>query len=224
MLQGADEAAKSETQAATAFVLDQILKLLHPFMPFITEELWSIETLGGAGRNTCLALAAWPEPHDYENAAAEAEIGFVVELISEVRSVRSEMNVPAAAQIPLVLVGADPETRARARAWEETIKRLARVSEILFAVVPPPHAAQMIVRGTLAALPLEGIIDFAAEKQRLQKEIERLAADSKKIEAKLGNADFVGRAPEEVVEENRERLAEIEERRSKLTAALKRLG
>ncbi len=224
LLQGTDEAAKSETQATTAFVLDEILKLLHPFMPFITEELWSIENLGGAGRNTCLALAAWPEFSGYENVAAEAEIGFIVELISEVRSVRSEMNVPAGAQIPLVLVGADHETLARAKTWEETIKRLARLSKISFATEPPPHAAQMIVRGTLAALPLEGIIDFAAEKSRLHKEVERLSSDAKKIEAKLGNPDFVSRAPEEVVEENRERLAETEERRGKLAAALKRIG
>lgn len=82
----------------------------------------------------------------------------------------------------------------------------------------------MIVRGTLAALPLEGIIDFAAEKSRLHKEVERLSSDAKKIEAKLGNPDFVSRAPEEVVEENRERLAETEERRGKLAAALKRIG
>jgi valyl-tRNA synthetase len=223
LLQGANDTAKSETRAATAFVLDEILKLLHPFMPFITEELWRIKTLGGAGRNTCLALAAWPELEGYESAAAEAEIGFVVDVVSEVRSVRSEMNVPAGAQIPLVLIGADPETVARAKTWEETIKRLARLSEISFAA-EPPHGAQMIVRGTFASLPLEGIIDFSAEKVRLQKEIERLASDAKKIEAKLGNADFVSRAPEEVVEENRERLQEIEERRAKLIVALKRLG
>jgi valyl-tRNA synthetase len=224
LLQGADEAAKLETRATTSFVLDEILKLLHPFMPFITEELWSVESLGGAGRKTCLALAAWPEPSDYANPAAEAEIGFVVDVVSEVRSVRSEMNVPAGAQIPLVFVAAESDTMARARTWEETIKRLARLSEISFGSEPPPQAAQIIVRGTLAALPLEGIIDFAAEKVRLGKEIERLQNDSKKIEAKLGNADFVARAPEEIVEENRERLAEMEERRDKLAAALRRLG
>jgi valyl-tRNA synthetase len=224
LLQGVDEAAKRETQATTAFVLDEILKLLHPFMPFITEEVWGIENLGGAGRTTCLALAQWPEPGGYENPAAEREIGFVVDVVSEVRSVRSEMNVPAGAQIPLVLLGADRDTVSRARTWEETIKRLARLSEISFAAEPPPHSAQMIVRGTLAALPLEGIIDFAAEKGRLQKEIERLQSDAKKIAAKLGNPDFVSRAPEEIVEENRERLAEMEERRAKLATALQRLG
>ncbi|MFZ1960073.1 MAG: valine--tRNA ligase, partial [Methylovirgula sp.] len=224
LLQGTNEAAKRETQAATSFVLDEILKLLHPFMPFITEELWSIESLGGAGRKTCLALAPWPTSENCEDSAAEAEIGFVIDVVSEVRSVRSEMNVPAGAQIPLVFVAADSGTVARAKTWEEIIKRLARLSEFSFAAEPPPHAAQMVVRGTLAALPLEGIIDFAAEKDRLQKEIDKLTSDAKKIEAKLGNADFVARAPEEVVEENRERFAEMEARRGKLAAALRRLG
>jgi valyl-tRNA synthetase len=224
LLQSANEAGKSETQATTAYVLDEILKLLHPFMPFITEELWSGERRTGAGRDTVLALAAWPDHAGYEDAAAESEIGFVVDVVSEVRSVRSEMNVPAAAQIPLVLIGAERETVARAKTWEETIKRLARLSEISFAAEPPPHAAQIVVRGTLAALPLEGIIDFAAEKSRLQREIERSTSEATKIEAKLGNADFVSRAPEDVVEENRERLQETQERRAKLAAALKRLG
>jgi len=219
LLQGGDAAAKAETQATTAFVLDQAVKLLHPFMPFITEELW-----GNATRETVLALAPWPALDGLSFPAAEAEIGFVVELISEIRSVRSEMNVPAGAQIPLVLVGADSAARGRAETWAEIIKRLARLSDISFAADAPAQAAQMIVRGTLAALPLEGIIDFAAEKVRLTKEIEKLNADAVKIEAKLGNADFVARAPEEVVEENRERLAEARSRAEKLGAALKRLG
>jgi valyl-tRNA synthetase len=220
LLQDADEAAKIETRATTAFVLDAILKLLHPFMPFITEELWG----SGARRDTVLALAPWPRLDGLDDPAAEAEIGFVVDVISEVRSVRSEMNVPAAALIPLVFAAADPKVIAGATTWDDTIKRLARLSAISFAAEPPPHAVQMIVRGTLAALPLAGIIDFAAEKGRLQKEIGRLNSDAKKIEAKLGNPDFVARAPEEVVEDNRERLAEMDARRDKLGAALKRLG
>jgi valyl-tRNA synthetase len=219
LLQGGDEAAKAETQATTAFVLDQAVKLLHPFMPFITEELW-----GNAARQTVLALAPWPALDGVSFPAAETEIGFVVELISEIRSVRSEMNVPAGTQIPLVLVGADSSVKGRTETWAEIIKRLARLSDISFAADAPAQAAQMIVRGTLAALPLEGIIDFAAEKVRLAKEIERLNADAAKTEAKLGNADFVARAPEEVVDENRERLAEARSRAEKLGAALKRLG
>ncbi len=224
LLLGTDEAAKAETRAATAFVLEQILKLLHPFMPFITEELWGSEILGEAKRDTCLALAPWPRLEGCEDAAAEAEIGFVVDVVSEVRSVRSEMNVPAGAQIPLVFIAAEAQIIARAKNWEATIQRLARLSEISFAGEAPAQAAQLVARGTLAALPLEGIIDFAAEKARLLKEIDRLTSEAKKIEAKLGNADFISRAPEEVVEENRERLADAQERREKLAAALARLG
>ncbi len=224
LLQGTDEAAKAETRATTAFVLEQIFKLLHPFMPFLTEELWGSDVLGEAKRDTCLALAPWPQLDGLEDASAEAEIGFVVDLVSEVRSVRSEMNVPAGAQIPLVFVGADREIVARVEDWDETIKRLARLSEISFGAEAPAQAAQLVMRGTLAALPLEGIIDFAVEKTRLAKEIDKLVGEAKKIEAKLGNADFIARAPEEVVEENRERLAEAQERREKLAAALARLG
>jgi valyl-tRNA synthetase len=223
-LQGTDEAAKAETRAAAAFVLDQILKLLHPFMPFITEELWGLTAGNGPARKNVLALAEWPMLEGCENPAAEAEIGWVVELISELRSVRSEMNVPAGAQVPLVLVAAPPDVQARAGAWDETIKRLARASEISFAAQAPEQSVQAIVRGTVAALPLQGVIDFAAEKVRLSKEIEKLKGEGAKIEAKLKNADFVARAPEEVVEENRDRLAEIAARIEKLSAAQARLG
>jgi valyl-tRNA synthetase len=223
LLQGADGAGKAETRAATAFVLDEIIKLLHPFMPFLTEELWTIKATAELPRSSLLALAPWPHLDGFENAAAEAEIGWLVELVSEVRSVRSEMNVPAAAQIPLVLVGASEHVSARAKTWDDTLKRLARLSDISFAPEPPEKSVQIIVRGTVAALPLQGIIDFEAEKIRLAKEIGKLQGDAKKIEAKLGNADFVARAPEEVVEENRERLAEAQARASKLEAALARL-
>ena len=130
----------------------------------------------------------------------------------------------AAAQIPLVLVGASPETQARTKNWDETLKRLARLSEISFAPEAPEKSVQMIVRKTLAALPLHGIMDLEAEKSRLAKEIAKLTGDAGKIEAKLNNADFVARAPEEVVEENRERLAEARSRAEKLEAALGRLG
>ena len=119
---------------------------------------------------------------------------------------------------------ARPSVQARVETWAEIIKRLARLSDISLAAEAPAQSAQLIARGTLGALPLEGIIDFAAEKVRLAKEIEKLNAEAKKIEAKLGNADFVARAPEDVVEENRERLADAHSRAEKLSAALKRLG
>ena len=225
LLQGADGPGKAETRATTAFVREQIIKLLHPFMPFMTEELWAITATKELPRACLLALAEWPEELDgCENPGAEAEIGFIVELISEIRSVRAEMNVPAAAQIPLMLVNASPETKSRAKNWDETIKRLARLSVISFAPEAPEKSVQMIVRTTVAALPLQGIIDFDAEKARLAKEIAKLKGDVDKIEAKLRNADFVARAPEEVVDENRERREDALSKIEKLAAALARLG
>jgi valyl-tRNA synthetase len=223
VLQGRDGPQKEETRAATAFVREEIIKLLHPFMPFLTEELWAITAPPGSPRENLLALARWPSLQGCEDPRAEAEIGFIVELISEIRSVRAEMNVPAAAQIPLVLVNASHEARSHAQAWDETIKRLARISEISFLAEPPEKSAQFIVRNTLTALPLAGIIDVEAEKARVLREIAKLKGEAEKIEAKLGNADFAARAPEEVVEENRERLADVLSRREKLTAALSRL-
>jgi valyl-tRNA synthetase len=224
LLQGADGPGKTETRATAAFVREQIVKLLHPFMPFMTEELWSITGTDELPRASLLVLAEWPGLDGCENLEAEAEIGFIVELISEIRSVRAEMNVPAAAQIPLVLVKASPETKSRAKNWDETIKRLARLSAISFAPEAPEKSAQMIVRKTLAALPLQGIVDLEAEKIRLAKEIAKLKDDVDRIEAKLRNADFVARAPEEVVEENRERQEDALSRMEKLAAALAKLG
>jgi valyl-tRNA synthetase len=153
-----------------------------------------------------------------------AEIGFIIDLVSEVRSVRAEISVPAAAQVPLVLVAATRENEARARTWDETIKRLARISEISFAAEAPEKSVQMVVGTTVAALSLQGIIDFEAEKTRLAKEIAKLKGDADKIEAKLRNADFVARAPEDVVEENRERREDALSRMEKLAAALAKLG
>jgi valyl-tRNA synthetase len=138
--------------------------------------------------------------------------------------VRAEISVPAAAQVPLVLVAATKENEGRARTWSETIKRLARLSEISFAPEAPAQSVQVVVHKTIAALPLQGIIDVEAEKARLAKEIAKLKGDADKIEAKLRNADFVARAPEEVVEENRERLEDALSKMEKLAAALARLG
>ncbi len=224
ILQGADGPAKDETRATTAFVLDEIMKLLHPFMPFLTEELWAIKGEEGPARTSVLALAQWPSLGALVQPDAEAEIGWIVDLISEIRSVRAEMNVPAGAQMPIVLVGVNAEIQARAERALDTLKRLARVSDISFAASAPANSAQMIVRGALVALPLEGIIDIGAERARLTKEIGKLDGEVKKIDAKLGNADFVARAPEEVVEENRERREDSLSRIEKMKAALERLS
>jgi valyl-tRNA synthetase len=224
LLTGPDGPAKIETRAMVAWARDEILKLLHPFMPFVTEELWQV-TAEEAARDSLLVLAQWPRHDGLDDAAAEAEIGWVVDLISAVRSVRAEMNVPAAAQLPLVLTGVGEETRARAERWREFLKSpLGRVSAISFADAPPEGAVQLLVRGEVAALPLAGVIDLAAERARLEKELAKVKGDIARVDAKLGNADFLARAPEEVVEGEREKREEAEARRQKILEALARLA
>ena len=225
ILQGEDGAAKDETRATTAFVLDRTIALLHPFMPFITEELARVfAERDGRAHETVLALSAWPVFNHVSDAQAETEIGWLVELVSEVRSVRSEMNVPAGAQIPLVLVSPDTATQDRAKTWHTTLSRLARLSSIETAPDAPAGSAQILVRGGVVALPLAGVIDFAAERARLAKEIAKTQGDIAKTETKLANEDFVRRAPEEIVEENRERLVEWRTRVEKLQTALERVS
>ncbi|WP_158815092.1 valine--tRNA ligase [Methylocapsa sp. S129] len=219
---GEDGAARAEAQATIAYVLDEIFALLHPFMPFLTEELWAIKGGEGPPRAQLLALGPWPQSDFVADPKAEAEIGWLVDLVSEIRSVRSEMGVPAGAQLPLTLVGADATIVAAAKNWGETIQRLARVTEIGFADSAPAGSAQMIVRGALAAIPLAGIVDIAAERARLAKEIAKERKEVAGIDGKLGNADFLARAPEEVVEENRERREAAIERIAKMEAALAR--
>jgi valyl-tRNA synthetase len=219
-----DPDAKAETRAVAAWVIDEIAKLLHPFMPFLTEELWAIKGAQGPAREGPLALASWPAHAGLQDGEAEAEIGLLVDLVSEIRSVRSEMNVPASTLMELVIVGSDAALRTHLMPWLETIKRLARLSEVSFAVQAPAESAQMLVRGALAALPLAGVIDVGAERARLAKEIGKEEKEVQKVEAKLGNADFIARAPEEVVEENRERRQASLDRIARMKAALERLG
>ena len=220
VLSGPDGAAKTETRAAAVWALDQILKLLHPFMPFVTEELWRVT---GADRQTLVALSAWPQHEGLDDAAAEAEIGWVIDLVTAIRSVRAEMSIPPATSLPLVLAGVSPEITARVRCWAEFVQRLARVGEISFAEAAPRGAVQLVVRGDVAALPLKGVIDLAAERARLAKEMAKCDADIARVDAKLGNPNFVARAPEEVVEEEKEKREEAQLRKAKIAEALQRL-
>jgi len=250
VLMGADSPAKAETQASIAWARDEILKLLHPFMPFITEELWAVT----AKRDQLLALAEWPfklspdamtpaiaaaiasdplavpvvvtpisEAEQFSDPAAESEIGWLVELISSIRSLRAEMNIPPATLFPLVLIGASPDIKARAERWSDVMKRLARLGEISFADRAPDGSVQLLVRGEVAAIPLKGVIDLAAEKVRLDKELAKANADIQRVDAKLGNEKFVANAPEEVIDEQREKREEAESRKAKILEALERL-
>jgi valyl-tRNA synthetase len=222
VLAGADGPAKDETRATASFVLDEILKLLHPFMPFLTEELWRVTGEVGPKRETMLVLANWPKHDGLEDKDAEAELGWLLDLVAAIRSIRSEMNVPAGAQVSLVLV-ASKATRERAGRWNDALMRLARLSEISFADSPPKGSVQLLVRGEVAALPLAGLVDLAAEKTRLEKELGKIATDIAHIDKKLGNADFMARAPEEVVDEQREKREEAQGRAAKVREALERL-
>ena len=147
----------------------------------------------------------------------------MVDLVTAIRSVRAEMNIPPATLMPLVLVGASTETQGRAERWSDVIKRLARLADISFVERAPDGAMQLLVRGEVAALPLKGVIDLAAEKARLDKEMAKADADIKRVDAKLGNDKFVANAPEEVVEEEREKREEAVARRAKIVEALERL-
>ena len=251
VLMGEEGAAKAETRAAVAWARDEILKLLHPFMPFITEELWAVT----AKREGLLALAVWPrqakkgptpeqvalmaaaspiEPvpalalpmtdtAEFSDPAAEAEIGWVVDLVTAIRSVRAEMNIPPATLTALVLSGASAETKERAPRWTDVIKRMARLSDISFASQPPEGSVQLLVRGEVASLPLKGVIDLSAEKTRLDKELAKADADIKRVDSKLANEKFVANAPEEVVEEEKEKREAASARKAKIVEAMERL-
>jgi valyl-tRNA synthetase len=221
---GEDGPARAETRATIAHVLDRVYALLHPFMPFVTEELWAIKGEAGPARAGVLALGPWPSADFPVDKAAEEELGWVVDLIGEIRSVRSEMGVPPAAIPPLTLVQPSASVAGHARRWAETIKRLARVADVVFAEAAPSGSLQIVVRGALVALPVAGILDIEAEQARLAREIAKEQGEVAKVDAKLANADFVARAPEEIVAENHERREAALARIAKMEAARERLG
>ncbi len=214
-----DERTKTETRATTAWALDQILKLLHPFMPFISEELW-----GAFAARGDLITSPWPNPDaGLENAAAAEEMNWMIDLITAIRSVRQEMNVPAGAKIPLVSISSGKVTSARLDDNSKLICRLARVSDISQKADAPKGAVQIVHGEATIALPLAGVIDIDAEGARLDKEIAKAASEIAGIDKKLANKNFVERAPKEVVEEQHTRRADFETQIEKLKAALERL-
>ncbi len=224
ILNGRDEAAMTETRAMTAFILDQIVKMLHPFMPFVTEELWERLAEHGEPRETMLVLAEWPRLSGLVDKAADAEISWLIELITEVRSVRSELRVPASAQIRLVMVAAEADVRDRVERYGDVIRRLAMLDAILFEDTPPDGAVQIVLQGTTVALPLAGVIDIDQELERLAREIDKWGTEIKKLDAKLANEKFLSRAPAHVVEEQRERRQEAKNLQNRLREALERLA
>lgn len=219
---GDDEAAKAEAQATAAYCLDQVYKLLHPFMPFMTEELWSLTASEGEKRDTVLALAEWPEL-SFEDEDAAADINWLVDLVTGIRSVRAEMNVPAGAIAPVVVLDANKVTVDRFARHDAAIKRLARVERISFEQQAPKGAAQMLLGEATICIPLGSLIDLQAEAARLAKEAGKIAAEMDRIEKKLANEKFVANAREEVVEAERERLVELKEAAQRVATAESRI-
>ena len=222
ILQGDDGAAKSETQATAAWVLEQLLLLLHPFMPFITEELWAQM---GDSKNAMLISTAWPELGDLSDAGAEAEMDWIVRLITQIRSLRVELNVPASTKVPLALKNAEDVAALCVERHGELIKRLARLETLeLSDAEVPEGAAQNILGTTTLVMSLTGVINVDEEKARLDKEIAKLDGEIEKIDKKLDNENFTSKAPAEVVEEQKSRRTDYAKSKAKVEEALNRIS
>ncbi|MGO6719756.1 valine--tRNA ligase [Rhizobium ruizarguesonis] len=220
---GEDEGAKAEAQACSAYILEEIYKLLHPFMPFMTEELWAHTAGEGKERDTLVCHAEWPAPSYADDGAAD-EINWLIDLVSGIRSVRAEMNVPPSATAPLVVVKANNLTRERLFRHDAAIKRLARVEAISLADDAPKGAAQIVVAEATICLPLGKLIDLSAEKARLEKAIAKMEGEISRIDGKLSNEKFVANANPEVVEAERDRLEELKGQIASLRIALSRVS
>ncbi len=220
LLGGADEAAKAETRAVASYALDQALILLHPVMPYITEALWGAI----APRETLLITAPWPQlDAGLIDEAAQEEMAWLTALISAIRSVRAEANVPAAAKLPLVVCSADEALKTRVGHYAPLLSRLARVTDIGFAKAAPKGALQTVVDEVTYAVVLDGAVDMGAERQRLAREIEKTGGEIARLEKKLGNENFIARAPQKVVEAERDKLRGYRAQMAKLQEALERL-
>ncbi|MEL6323987.1 MAG: class I tRNA ligase family protein, partial [Pseudomonadota bacterium] len=224
LLNGADDTGKAETRRTAGWALDEILKLLHPFMPFVTEELW--EKLGedGPKRDGFLMMQRWSDfGPAYQSDAADAEMGWVIEVISEIRAARGDLNVPAGAKPGLAIVNASPETQKRVARHREVIQRMAHLDSLFEQDSVPAGAVSLVQDEATLALKVSDLIEPAEEIKRLTKRIAGLDKDIGGIEKKLGNEKFLAKAPPEIVEEQRERKAEAEAVRVKLASALEQL-
>jgi valyl-tRNA synthetase len=222
VLNGADEAAKAETRATTAWALDVIVHLLHPFMPFVTEALF--EAMNAGSERGLLISRKWPELGDgLVDRSAMAEVDWVIRLITAIRSTRSDLNVPAGAKAPLTLVGASGETAKRLETYKALIERLARVENVQLAGAAPKGAVRIVIDEATACLDVASLIDLKTEIVRLEKEVARLKGEIDGIDKKLANEQFVAKAPPEVIEEQHTRRSAAVMGVEKLSDALVQL-
>ncbi|BAV64822.1 valine--tRNA ligase [Sphingobium cloacae] len=209
-----------ETRAVAGWAFDQILVMLHPFMPFITEELW--HAMGD--RQSDLIVAQWPQALYAVDSDAQAEIDWLIRLVSAIRAARTELNVPPGAKMRAVVRDASEETRRRLDRQGAALARLARVESLSFGEQQEGGAAQIVVDEATFILPLEGVIDIAAEKARLAKALAATEKERDSLAGRLNNASFVEKAKPEAVAKAREDHAEKADEAERLKAALERLG
>ena len=221
VLDGDDAAAAAETKATYAWAFDQCLILLHPIMPFVTEELW-----GAKERPKMLVHTDWPiyTAADLVDAQADADLSWTVAMIEAIRSARAQMNVPGGDFVPLVVVGMDAAATSAWNQNEALIKRFARIESLTAADTMPKGTAALAVSGGAFGIPLDGIIDVAAEKARLEKTLGKLAKELGGLRGRLNNPKFADSAPAEVIEETKANLALREDEESKLKDALARIS
>ena len=220
LLAGDDAAARAETQASAAAVFAEVLRMLHPIMPFVTEELWSLRRESAQ----LLALTPWPGEAPAPDPEASGEIEWLMAFVNEVRSVRSELRVPQAAAVGIRFRTLTPEAERALAVHEEAMRRLARIESFAPDEGEDTEAAELEAAGTVALMPLAGTIDIAAERVRLGKELDALRKDIARFDAKLANPSFVDRAPPAVVQEQRDRKTDATVRSERIERALARLG
>lgn len=216
-----DENAKNETRRVAAWVIEETLKLLHPFMPFVTEALWQKLTQSGQQKTNFLMLQCWPLYNEFKfSPRAVEEVNWVIEAISLIRSYRADLGVEQAVKIPATLIDPESETASIWSEYADVFERLAKITSLGISHDIPEGSVSAIAGSTTIGLQIDGLIDIESAERRLEKEINKLTTDLKIISKKLENENFVARAPSEVIEENRQRLAEANERLKKLKFAL----
>ncbi|WP_109356649.1 valine--tRNA ligase [Sphingorhabdus sp. EL138] len=224
LLQGDDAAAADETRAVAGWVLDQIIVMLHPFMPFITEELWHSMASETGGRNYDLIVAKWPEPRAEIDADAKAEVDWLIRLISATRTAKVELNIAPGTKMTAHVRDGDDALQQRIERQASALDRVGRLESFSFDPAPEGATAQIVIDGATYVLPLAGAIDIDAEKARLGKALEGVSKEAKSLEGRLGNANFVEKAKPEAVEKARADLADKSAEAERLQAALARLG
>ncbi|MEP3466383.1 MAG: class I tRNA ligase family protein, partial [Parasphingorhabdus sp.] len=224
LLQGDDASAADETRAVAGWVLDQIIVMLHPFMPFITEELWHSMAQEDGGRNYDLIVAKWPAPKAEIDTVAKSEIDWLIKLVSEVRSTKVELNIAPGTKMAAHIRDGDSALMEKVARHNPALDRVGRLESISADPAPEGPSAQLVVDGATYVLPLAGAIDIDAEKARLTKSLEGVSKEAKSLEGRLGNANFVEKAKPEAVEKARADLADKTAEAERLQAALDRLG